>query len=164
MKKLKFIIVAFILAFASQVLAQTESSKVVWKNLQEKYDSFYDIKPVLENLSGKPIYLFPSYYSVKIAFFDEPNKKWITSYPFTCGTGLKLKRYKIDSGSESQIVLKNDFWMLNLQNEDGLNLIESYRSISIGKFRLEIDYSIGKSRSYSFLSISPEFQVKIPKI
>jgi hypothetical protein len=51
-----FIAFTFLLAFAVCVSAQGEKPKFVWKNLQEKYESFYDIKPTIVNVSDKPIY------------------------------------------------------------------------------------------------------------
>jgi len=35
-----FTVFTFLLAFAGCVSAQTQTSKIVWKNLQEKYESF----------------------------------------------------------------------------------------------------------------------------
>jgi hypothetical protein len=52
-----FIIFTFLLAFAFQVSAQDKTSKIVWKNLQAKYESFYEIKPTIVNINDKPIYI-----------------------------------------------------------------------------------------------------------
>lgn len=51
-----FIAFTFLLVFAVCVSAKAQSPKIVWKNLQEKYESFYDIKPTIVNVSGEPIY------------------------------------------------------------------------------------------------------------
>jgi hypothetical protein len=56
--KLAKILITFIFlpAFALQVSAQDKTSKIVWKNLQDKYESFYDIRPTIINVSKEPIY------------------------------------------------------------------------------------------------------------
>ncbi len=86
-----FIVFTFLLAFAVCVSAQDKTPKIVWKNLQEKYESFYDVKPVLVNEGNQPIYIdctleyFEPYqmnYSVeksdntKLLMFDEENNLW----------------------------------------------------------------------------------------
>jgi hypothetical protein len=76
MKRAKiFIVFSFILAFAVCVSSQTP--KIVWKNLQEKYEKFEDIKPVIVNVSDQPIYFDCSYEyadqteDVRLLRFDE---------------------------------------------------------------------------------------------
>lgn len=57
MKLAKILVVfTFLLAFAVCVSAQDKTPKIVWKNMKEKYESFYDIKPTIVNVSGEPIY------------------------------------------------------------------------------------------------------------
>lgn len=164
MKSAKILIIfTFLLAVAFQVSAQDDKPKIVWKNVQEKYENFEDIKPVIENLSDKTIYLYDSYYSIRIIFFDEAKKDWTTVYPFICVTGLKLKSNKVIKQTEFGLILKKGFWHLNIQPDDGLNLIESYGKEETGRFKLELSFGLKKSFPYSFTSTSPEFQLKIPK-
>lgn len=57
MNRAKILVVfTFLFSFAVCVSAQEQTPKVVWKNLREKYESFYDIKPTIVNVSNKPIY------------------------------------------------------------------------------------------------------------
>jgi hypothetical protein len=57
MKSAKILIVfTFLLVFALQVSAQNKQPRIIWKNLQEKYESFYDIRPTIINISKEPIY------------------------------------------------------------------------------------------------------------
>lgn len=55
MKSVKFFITfTFLLAFAFQVSAQEKSPKIVWKNLQERYESFEEVKSqiIIKRLSA----------------------------------------------------------------------------------------------------------------
>ncbi len=158
-----FIIFTIVLAFVLQVSAQDEKPKIVWKNLQEKYGKFEDIKPIIKNLSDKPIYLFDSYYSIKLIVYMEDKKDWITLYPFICGTDLNIKPYKIPTQNDFELIIRKSFWDLNTDDPVGLNSIKSYKNKEIGKFRLKLTFGLKKSALYSETSISPEFQVKIPK-
>lgn len=63
-----FIAFTFLLAFAFQVLAQEQTPKIVWKNLQEKYESFQTIKPIIVNISNSPIY-----FDCDLAHFEQTN-------------------------------------------------------------------------------------------
>lgn len=66
MKSAKFFIIfTFLLIFVLQVSAQDKKPKIVWKNLQEKYENFYDIKPSLLNVSNQVIYI-DSFISVRL--------------------------------------------------------------------------------------------------
>ena len=47
-----FIIFTLLLIFALQVSAQDKMPKIVWKNLQEKYESFYKIEALVVNESN----------------------------------------------------------------------------------------------------------------
>jgi hypothetical protein len=86
-----FTVFTFLLAFAGCVSAQTQTSKIVWKNLQEKYESFYDIKPMIINEGDKPIYFRDSYYteSVTLFRFDGKANRWVESSPWRCGTDYR---------------------------------------------------------------------------
>lgn len=73
-----FIIFIFLLAFALQVSAQEKTPKLVWKNIQEKYVSFEDIKPILENQSDSSVFLARIYplWSARLVGFNEQTQKW----------------------------------------------------------------------------------------
>ena len=69
MKSAKFFITfTFLLAFAVCVSAQEQMPKIIWKNLQEKYESFEDIKPVLVNESNQSIY-----FDCSMEYFEKTN-------------------------------------------------------------------------------------------
>ncbi len=57
MKLFKFFIISTLL-FASLVYcsAQNQKPKIIWKNFQENYQNFYDIKPIILNESNQPVY------------------------------------------------------------------------------------------------------------
>ncbi|HSK73431.1 MAG TPA: hypothetical protein VK892_17165 [Pyrinomonadaceae bacterium] len=91
-----FIVFTFLLFFAIQVSAQDEKPKIVWKNLQEKYESFYDIKPIIVNESDQPVYFncstneygtFPAYgyYLNFKMLLNNVESRWDWNV-FACGT------------------------------------------------------------------------------
>ncbi len=62
------ILFIFLSAFAIQVSAQNDKQILVWKNLQEKYENFEDIKPIIVNVSEIPIY-----FDCNLENFEETN-------------------------------------------------------------------------------------------
>jgi len=101
-----FIAVTFLLAFAFQVSAQDKTPKVVWKNLQEKYENFEDIKPIIINVSEIPIYFdcnlenfeetnlhryVAQSDNTKLLYFDSERNIWDWNV-MVCGTVTKEER------------------------------------------------------------------------
>jgi hypothetical protein len=162
MKSAKFFIAfTFLLAFAFQVSAQNKTPKIVWKNLQEKYERFQDIKPVIVNKSDKPVFFYEPFYAIKLAYFDESKNEWVTNYPFICGTGLKLTPLKLVPQSNAILSLNETFWKLNSEaRPTDIDPLENLRETGIGKFRLELNYGMKKSQ-ITETAVSPDFQVKI---
>jgi len=104
-----FIAVTFLLAFAVCVSAQVQTPKIVWKNIQEKYESFYDIKLTIVNLSDQPVYFDCSLthfentkmYSfveqsdnTRLLYFDEERNRWDWNV-MICGSVYKKDREKL---------------------------------------------------------------------
>ena len=159
-----FIIFTFLIILVLQISAQDRKTQIVWRNLQEKYERFEDIRPVIKNLFNKPIYLADPYYSVKIMYFDEDSKDWITVRELICGTSTKpVPPNKIFAQKDFKLTLNRVFWELTREQYDGPKLIENYRKAGIDRFKLELTYGTKKSSPYSIVSVSPEFTVKISK-
>ncbi len=104
-----FIAFTFLLALTVCVSAQTQTPKIVWKNLQEKYDSFYGVKPIIINESDQPIYFdctlkyfeqqkLNSYVeqsdNTKLLMFDEERNMWNWNV-MICGTVSKKERAEL---------------------------------------------------------------------
>jgi hypothetical protein len=158
-----FITFTLLLAFALQVSAQDETPKIVWKNLQEQYDKFQDIAPVIINETDKPIFFYDPYYSVKLAYLDDSEKQWNPIYFFICGTGLKLKPLKLVPQSEFSLDFDEYFWKNSSElSPAGIDPLANLRATGIGKFRLELHYGTKKSQ-VTETAVSPVFQVKIIK-
>lgn len=184
MKSAKILIVfIFLLAFAFQVSAQTQTPKILWKNLQEKYERFEDIKPIIVNKSEKPIYMFADIKLgvvtnyVKLLRFSEENKKWdsfpiMTELPIGMSEtkGLKYEK-KIMSNflmipqQERELNFDGEDWGI-LTESDGLNPYgfrdnPNYKGKGRYKFQLQfyIDNEINKKIKNFFISESPEFEI-----
>ena len=104
-----FTVSTFLLAFAVCVSAQASSPKIVWKNLQEKYERFEDVEPVIINDSNQPIYFdctlsdfeknkMSSYVersdNTKLLYFDEERNRWDWNV-MICGTVSKGEREEV---------------------------------------------------------------------
>ncbi|HMS39069.1 MAG TPA: hypothetical protein PKE69_02500 [Pyrinomonadaceae bacterium] len=111
MKSAKFLIVfTFLLTFALQVSAQEQTPKIVWKNLQEKYDRFKDIEPTVFNDGDSPIFMPNSFSNaieygfIKLLKFDEEKNKWSPNYIWICGTLTKKERKYIRSHLKNRMI------------------------------------------------------------
>lgn len=90
-----FITIIFLLAFVFQVSAQNEKPKIIWDNLQESYQDFADVKPIIKNIFNKPLYIYPELDSDDILAFDNETNEWIADkYIFTCGNSSYLRLSK----------------------------------------------------------------------
>ena len=162
MKSLRiFMAFTFLLAFAFPVSAQDKTPKIVWKNLLEKYENFNDIKPIVVNVSDKPIFFHDRYPAIRLAYFDEAKNEWQTNYPFACGTGVKANPLKLISQANAALSLDAAYWKLNFEvMPTDIDILQSFKRTGTGKFRLELNYGIKKSEMTETI-ISPEFQVKV---
>lgn len=186
MKSVKiFIAFTFLLAFAVCVSAQELTSKIVWKNLQEKYERFEDVRPIIVNVSNEPVYfncnmeLSLLYGDIKLFMFDEKYNGW-TWNNMICGYQTpkmrksaekrsrkdeKLKQSgkyvppgcKLDVGEEFEISFNESQWQEIRFGPAG----PQYNS---GKFKFQIFYSWYNSQTDNGTTIleSSEFLV-IPK-
>jgi hypothetical protein len=157
-----FIASTFLLAFAVCVSAQEQTPKIVWKNLREKYESFYDIKPQIINDSGSSIY-YDSYYFPYIDFerFDEKSNSWKISSVWHCGTGYKPKIEKVKITEQIPFNFGESVWN-EILNEDSIG-VPQFRNYpeynGTGKYRLSCKFGTKKSNANQLTSYSPEFEV-----
>lgn len=186
MKQAKiFIAFTFLLAFAVCVSAQEQTPKIVWKNLQEKYERFEDIKPTIINVSNEPIYfecnmeLSLLYGEIKLLTFDEKYNGWAWNN-MICGTQTpkirkaaekrarkdeKLKQFgkyvppgcKLNPNEDFTFSFNDSQW----QEIKSGPVLPEYKS---GKFKFQIIYSWYNSQTDNGSTTvdSPEFLV-IPK-
>lgn len=164
-----FITFTFLLAFAFQISAQDKTPKLVWKNLQEKYENFYDIKPVIQNITDKPIYFYPT-YKVYVLVFDEALNTWnLSKYRLNiCSFGSKIPKrefVKIKS-NEGVEISKWISWNFELLGNNGAfqekdkpdwEYMPDYKTGR--KYKLKITFS-DKKFDYILESESPDFWVK----
>ena len=159
MKPAKILILfTFLLAFEFQVSAQDKTPKIVWKNLQEKYESFYDIKPSIFNDDLKPIYLYSPYYSVALYRFDE-KYGWINSQVNRCGTGLKLMINKLKPQNEFLVSFSKETWDEMTIADSVMSKFKKFPHYNgSGRYKLRLYYGVDKSDLY-LQKFSPEFEV-----
>lgn len=168
-----FITFTFLLAFAGCVSAQEQMPKIVWKNLQEKYERFEDIKPTILNANDKPIYIFTDtrlgviYDYLELYRFFENSKKWF----FVIQGGHPVnKKYqesimsslKIESRQEIPITLDDEDWLILTESDGtspyGFRDNPDYRGK--GKYKLTLKFYTGdKKRKEMFISESPAFEI-----
>jgi len=157
-----FIVFTFLLAFAVCVSAQEQTPKIVWKNLQEKYESFYDIKPQIINESDVSIY-YDSYFFPFVDFerFDEKSGSWKISRVWHCGTGYKPNIQKVRF--MEQILFnfgKNDWDEITIEDSIGEPKFKRFPEYNgTGKYRFKFEFGIKKSNANLLVSYSPEFEV-----
>jgi hypothetical protein len=107
-----FIAFTFVLAFAVCVSAQERTPKIIWKNVQEKYESFYDINPTIVNVSNQPIYfdcsppdLGDGDKDFKLLQFYEETKSYIWNV-MVCGTMPEKMRKEQEKARKEVAKLK----------------------------------------------------------
>ena len=180
-----FIAFTFLLTFAVCVSAQEQPPTIVWKNLQEKYERFEDVKPIIVNTSNKLIYfncnteLSLLFGNIKLFMFDEKYKGW-TWNNMNCGYQTPKMRKSSEKQERKDEKLKqsgkyvpsgcklnpNEEFMFSFSDSQWQDIKfgpvgPEYRS---GKFKLQIIYSWYNSQmnNGSTTVDSPEFLV-IPK-
>lgn len=141
------IIFTFLLASAFQVSAQTDSSKVFWKNVEAGYKKFSEIKPILVNQSDKSIFLYKiyPYWNAHLQRFNEETQKWeVGGKGIGCATVEKpLEPIEIKPNEERQIELA---WELSTDDFEKPKFFElqdheTLRPL-IGKYRLYLPYAL----------------------
>ena len=157
-----FIVLTFLLAFVFQHSAQTEKAKIVWKNLQEKYESFYEIKPLILNESDFPIY-YDAYFFPYVDFerSDEKSNSWIISRVWHCGTGYKPTIVKVKPLKQIPFNFGKDDWY-EIKTEDSIGEPKFRRFpeySGTGKYRFKFEFGVKRSAAKSQVSYSPEFEV-----
>lgn len=163
MKLAKILIVfTFLLAVVLQVSAQDGTPKIVWKNLQEKYESFYDINPLIINESDFPIY-YDAYYFPYIDFerFDEKSNTWNVSQVWHCGTGYKPTIAKVKPSKQIPFGFgKNEWHEITTEDSIGASKFRRFSEYEgKGKYRFKFKFGVTKSNADSLISYSPEFEV-----
>jgi hypothetical protein len=157
-----FIAFTFLLVFAVCISAQERTPKIVWKNMQEKYESFYEIKPQIVNESDISIY-YDSYFFPYIEFerFDNKSNTWKVSQVWHCGTGYKPSVKKVKLMEQISFNFGKDTWD-EIINEDSIGE-PKFRKYSeyngTGKYRFKFRFGVKKSDVNSSISYSPEFEV-----
>lgn len=163
MKPLKILILfVFLLSFAIQISAQNDKQIIVWKNLQERYERFEDIKPQILNASKSSVY-FDIYHFPYADFevFDKKSGLWKISQVWHCGTGYKpqirkikaTEQFSINFGSEAL----NEITTIDSIGTPKFRKLPDYDGI--GRYRLKFTFGIKKSDFNQSVSYSPEFEV-----
>lgn len=157
-----FIAFTFLLAFAFQISAQEKTPKIVWKNLQERYGSFEEIKPQIINESGFPLY-YDAYYFPYVDFerFDEKSNSWTISRVWHCGTGYKPSVVKIKLSEQVAFNFGKDDWeQITTEDSTGEPKFRKFPDYNgTGKYRFKFIFGVKKSVLDSQVSYSPEFEV-----
>jgi hypothetical protein len=168
MKAVKiFIIFTFLLAFALQVSAQDEKPKIVWKNVQEKYKNFSEIKPVLVNQSNKAIFLpkIVPLWDARLQRFNNETQKWEegTRSRSCLMVPNPNTPIRISPDKEWETVL---YWQISTDSYTNPKVfITEYQESRplIGKYRLYIQYAFepwtGSKTSKQTFTVFAEFEL-----
>jgi hypothetical protein len=169
MKKLNFILFAFVLSFVPQVSAQDEKPKIIWENLQEGSKDFVDVKPEIKNISDKTLLVYPEFDVDDILFFDNETNQW-TSDKFIIGCGnspnlrfvksIKLKpnqSIRLSNWLDWDYLLLAPFDSFSHKDKANRNSIRYFKQDR--KYKLVTFYSEKKNKGFKKV-YSPEFWVK----
>lgn len=152
-----FIHLTFLSVFALSVSAQTETTKIVWKNLQKQYEKVQDIKPIISISGVNYIFVTPSYNLGSLLKFSEATNKWERQDPIICGYATaRLKTYKLNSNKQIVVDFDRDAISRGIMSEF-MRPLEP-EPTRIGKYKLRLHYGLTKSE-INFVSDSPEFEV-----
>jgi hypothetical protein len=158
-----FIVFIFLLAFTVCVSAQGQALNIVWKNLQEKYESFNDINPTIINENNFPIYYDTYFYPnhIQLEILNEKSNSWIVSLPSLCGTGYKPSIKKAKSLEQIPFGFYKEHWSdITVQDSLGDYKFKKYPSYEgKGKYRFKFFFGVKKSSYDTFVSYSPIFEV-----
>lgn len=154
------ILILFILFFVAQISAQEKKSKIEWKNLQEKYESFYDIKPIIVNRNKNIIY-YRENWNINFEYFDKDKSSWQQNMSWGGCQPTKEKTKKLSPNDETEVFEKGkDFF-----NWYGLLCCDIVFNDFIPKnqttkYRLVVSFYDGKKKIEAWnYSYSPEFEV-----
>lgn len=157
-----FIIFVFLLVIADCVSAQDKTPRIIWKNLQEKYENFYEITPVILNESNFSIY-YDAYFFPYVDFemFDKKSNSWIVSRGWSCGTGYKPSIKKIRSSKQIPFDFGKSEWdeitTIDSINDSKFRRFSDYNGT--GRYRFKFIFGVEKTAVGSLVSYSPEFVV-----
>ena len=162
------IIFIFLLVFAVSVLAQDEKPKIVWKNLQEKYEKFEDINPMLQNEMDESIFLARIYplWSARLIGFNEQTQKWENR-----GGAIRIC-YSVEDAlipieiktKESRSVSISWESISDYQNLFTENQNKDQDIKPIKKYKLILDYALepwtySQKPKRTYKTVSPQFEV-----
>lgn len=170
-----FIAFTFLLAFAVCASAQDQTPKIVWKNLQEKYDSFEDVKPVLVNESDKTIFMFADVklgvvydYLELYRYFEDSGNNWREVTHGGHPTEKKfqekiMSNFKIDLQQERPLVFDKEDWLF-LTESDGVmpasSFIGNTNQTGKGKYKFTVKFYVEERKKKKiFIAESHTFEI-----
>lgn len=167
-----FIAFTFLLAFAFQVSSQDKAPKLVWKNLQEKYENFEDIKPILENQSDNSVFLARIYplWSARLLGFNEQTQKWENKLDalricYAVEDALSPIEIKSQENRNVSINWESTSAFQELLSDRSKNSEKNTNSeTTFKKYKLILDYALEswtreQKPKRIYKTISPEFEV-----
>lgn len=167
MKSTKFFIVfTFLLAFAFSVSAQGKPAWIVWENLQEKYESFYDIKPTIYNLTGKTLYYDNADCAVPLTLWGlDENNHFIPVSSWRLEKDCEVKLIKMNPFNRQTFHLSKEIWDKITTGDSthrGFKLLPAYNGK--GRYMLSFNYVVKKVKPRLYYDAagyvtSPVFEV-----
>jgi hypothetical protein len=159
-------VLTFLLIIVLPINTISQTSKILWEDVLEKYESFENFAPVIHNNSEQSIYWGWLPYHNRLLRFDEVSKEWIEgNYILSCGTGFDFSTKELESGEKMVAPL---LWS---QFFEGYQPLKSFVSNERGRFPVNGKYKIRfyfgtKSSDFNKLELhnfsdSPEFLVNI---
>jgi hypothetical protein len=169
MKHLALLILLFLPVAAAQNAVEKESDRPVFKGLLQKYKSFRDIKPTLENPGDRPVFL-SSYYpqaAAQLVRYNDRMKTWEAGeWTRYCATVNGVtKPIEIKPGENLQ---PDVYWQVSMNNWDkptAFVTIDGNNRPLRGKYKLSIVYTrepwvLGNFPKLRYIADSDEFFIE----
>lgn len=166
-------IFAFLLLvdFGSNLSAQ--QPKIVWKNLQEKYERFEDVKPTIVNESNTTIYMFADVqlgiienYLELYRYYDNSDS-WGVVINHGHPTNKKFQKkimsnFKLEPQQERPLIFDREDWLYLA--ESYLDPILGFKGNpdhkGLGKYKFRLQFYFGEKKSQKMIaSESPVFEI-----
>ena len=175
MKLTRSIPILIFLYFTSSLvsLGQEERSQLVWKNFQDRYNNFEDVKPSVVNIGDKPVYIFADmklgivYDYFELYRFFEDNNNWRRILHAGHSPDKKyrekiMSNLKIDPSEERPLILDDEDWFF-MTESDGLQpygFRDDPSHKGRGRYKLRLHYYVGVNKDRVLLmSESPIFEI-----
>lgn len=152
------IIFTFLFAFVFQGLAQSDKTRIVWKNFQTEYKSLEYIVPVIKNEGDKAITFLPSwilkdFVTAHLLVLNEENQNWRSAGNYlTCGLTFQVKDQSVIK------ILPQEEKIIQLDFGETFFTFSENKFNSKNRFKILLSFRSESSKE-NFEITSPEFSI-----